>query len=131
MPMLPVSVAELASIQADAVAAVCDKTCQIYRDLTPTTPDKYGGSTSSPTNTANYTLMHTTVAGMAQPTAGELQNYDYIIGDKAAWTVHLPVGTDVLERDHLVIEGQTLEVHILLTPQSYPALLSVLTAEIK
>ena len=132
MPMLPVSAAELASIQADAVAAVCDKTCQIWRDLTPTTPDKYGSSTSSPTNTANYTLIHTNVpVGMSQPTAGELQNYDYEIGDKAAWTVHSPVGTDVLERDHLVIEGQTLEVHILLTPQSYPALLSVLTAEIK
>ena len=123
--------AELALIQSDAVAAVCDKTCLIYRDLTPTTPDKYGGSTSSPTNTANYTLMHTTVAGMGQPTAGQLANYDYEIGDKAAWTVHLPVGTDVLERDHLVIEGQTLEVYILLTPESYQALLPVLTAEIK
>ena len=124
--------AELALIQSDAVAAVCDKTCQIWRDLTPTTPDKYGGSTSSPTNTANYTLMHTGVAcGMAQPSAGELANYAYEIEDKDAWTVHMPVGTDVLERDHLVIEGQTLEVHILLQPQSYQALLSTICAQLR
>ena len=131
MPMLPVSPAELASIQADAVAAVCDKTCQIWRDLTPKTPDKYGSSSSSPTDTADYTLMHTTVAGMAQPSGGELQNYSYEIEDKDAWTVHLPIGTDVLERDHLVIESQVLEVHILLTPQSYPALLSTICAQLR
>jgi len=128
--MLPVSAAELASIQADAVAAVCDKTCQIWRDLTASTIDIYGGSSSSPADTSSYTLMHTTVAGMRQPTGGELANYDYLIADKAAWTVLLPVGTDVLHRDHLVIESQVLEVHVLLTPHSYPALDGVIAAEL-
>lgn len=129
--MLAVSAAELASIQAEAVSAVCDKSCQIWRDLTPTTPDKYGSSTSSPTNTANYTLMHTTVAGMSQPSATHLQNFDYLIGSEASYLVHLPIGTDVMERDHLLIEGQVLEVHVILTPESYPVFISVITAEIK
>jgi hypothetical protein len=123
--------AELAQIQADLVAMVCDKSCQIYRDLTATTPGIYGSSSSSKNDTGAYTLMHTVVCGMAQPSGGQLANYDYVIGDKDAWTVHFPVGTDVLERDHLVVEGQILEVQILLTPQSYQGLLSVLAAEIK
>ena len=126
--------AELASIQADAAAVVCDKSCQIYRDLTATSAasaDIYGSSTSARGNTVNYTLMHTTVVGMAQPSGGQLANYDYLIGDKNAWTLHFPVGTGIQERDHAVIEGQILEVQVALTPQSFPALLSVLAAEIK
>lgn len=129
--MLPVSAAELAAIQAEAVSAACDKTCQIWRDLTPTTPDLYGSSSSSRDNTAAYSLINTTVAGLRQPTAGELQNYDYLIGDKASWTVLLPVGTDVTHRDHLVIESQVLEVHVLLNPRSYEVFHSVIAAEIK
>lgn len=129
--MLPVSASELAAIQSEAVSAVCDKTCQIWRDLTPYTPDAYGSSSSSRDNTVDYTLIATTVAGMSQPSAGELQNYDYLIGDKAAWTVHMPVGTDVTHRDHLVINGQVLEVHVLLNPKSYEVFHSVIAAEIK
>lgn len=131
--MLAVSAAELAAIQAEAVSAVCDKTCQIWRDLTENTPssDGYGSPTTSKSNTAAYTLINTTVAGMRQPTAGELANYDFEIGDKEAWTVMLPVGTDVTHQDHLVIEGQTLEVHILLNPRSYEVFHSVIAAEIK
>jgi len=122
MPGL-LSDAELARIQADAVAAACDKTCIVQRKTT--TP----GSSGEPL--ASYATIATTVAGMRLPTAGELQNYDYLIGDKAAWTVVLPVGTPVRAQDELLIEGQTLEVHILLTPRSYPVLLSVIAAEIK
>lgn len=129
--MLAVSAAELASIQAEAVKAVCDKTCQVYRDLTFATPDIYGSSSSSPADTASYTLMSTTVAGVAQPTATHLQNYDFLIGSEASWLVHLPVATDVQHRDHLVIDGQILEVHVILTPRSYEALRGVLAAEIK
>lgn len=129
--MIPVSADEMAAIQAEAVSAVCDKTCQIYRDLTPTTPDIYGSSSSSPSNTASYTLIATTVAGMSQPSAGELTNYAFEIEDKAAWTIHLPLGTDVTHRDHLVIEGQTLEVHVLLNPRSYEVFHSVIAAELK
>jgi hypothetical protein len=123
--------AELAQIQADLVAMVCDKSCQIYRDTAATTPGIYGSSSSSKSDTGAYTLMHTVVCGMAQPSGGQLANYDYLIADKDAWTVHFPVGTDVQERDHLVVEGQILEVQILLTPQSYQGLLSCLAAEIK
>jgi hypothetical protein len=129
--MTPVSAQEMASIQSDAVAAVCDKTCQIWRDLTAGTPDAYGSSSSSPTNTGNYTLQHTTVAGMRAPTAGELTNYAFLIADKLAWTVMLPTGIDVLRRDHLVIDGQTLEVHAILTPQSYSIFTNCVCAQLK
>ena len=129
--MLAVSSAELAAIQNEVVSAVCDKTCQIYRDLAPTTADVYGSSTSSRSNTANYTLMSTTVAGMAEPSGGELTNFDFEIGDKIAWKLYVPVATDLQERDHVVIEGQTLEVHVILTPRSYPALLGAIVAEVK
>ena len=120
--MVPAS--ELAQLQKDMVAAVCDKTCQIYHKATAT--DNYGTSVDT------WNVLSATVpAGMRQPSAGELANYDYEIGDKAAWTVVMPVGTVVNHQDHLVIEGQTLEVHILLTPRSYPALLDVIAVEIK
>lgn len=122
--MVPVSAPELASIQAEAVAAACDKSADIYHKVT--TPDQYGTAVDTwPTKAA------TVVCGMRQPNAGELANYDYEIGDKAAWTVVFPVNTVIYEQDHLVIEGQTLEVHILLTPRSYPALLDVIAVEIK
>lgn len=129
--MLPVSASELAAIQQEAVSAVCDKTCQIWRNTTSGTPDIYGSSSSSRDNTADYTLIATTVAGMSQPSGGELANYAFEIEDKAAWTVHMPIGTDVTHRDHLVIEGQVLEVHILLNPKSYEIFHSVIAAEIK
>lgn len=119
------SAAELARIQADAQAAACDQACAIYRATSPTT-DAY----SSPTNVM-YQLIETTVAGVAEPTANQLQNYDFMIGSLAAWHVKLPVGTGVLPHDHLVIGGQTLEVQVVLTPRSYPALESVLASEVK
>lgn len=115
--------AELAQIQADAVSICCDKTCQIYRKTR--TSDGMGSSTEA------YNLIETTVAGMAQPSAGELANYDYEIGDKAAWTVRLPIGTDAIAQDHLLIEGNTLEVNILLNPKSYEVFHSVIATEIK
>jgi hypothetical protein len=124
MPMLPVSAAELLSIQQDAQAAVCDKVCLIYRHTT-NTADGYGSSTPS------YTLINTTVCGMRQPTAGELANFAFEIEDKVAWTVLLPYGTDVRAQDHLVVEGNTIEAHVPLEPHSYPALLAVVGAELK
>ena len=120
--MVPAS--ELAQLQKDMVAAVCDKSADIYHKVTTT--DIYGTAVDTwPTKNA------TVVCGMRQPTAGELANYDYEIGDKAAWTVEFPVATVTYEQDHLIIEGQTLEVHILLTPRSYPVLLDVIAVEIK
>lgn len=130
--MLAVSQAELAAIQQEAVSAACDKTAAIYRDLTEGTPDAYGSSSSSKSDTSAYTLMYSGVpAGMSEPTGGELQNFDFTIGDKIAWKLHMPVGTGLQERDHVVIESQVLEVHVILTPRSYPALLAAICAEVK
>src|SRR5258708_99299 len=115
--------AETAQLQADFVAAVCDKTCVIQRATT--TSGSYGEPIKP------YTSIATTVCGMRQPTAGELQNYAFEIADKAAWTVMMPIGTDVTHGDHLIIEGQTLEVHILLNPRSYEVFHSVIAVEMK
>jgi hypothetical protein len=133
---MSISAAELASIQSEAAKWACDKPCTIWRDATQTTPDGFGGSTTGPSNTGSYTQVaptgtNTLYCGVTQPTATHLQNYDYLIGSEASWLVHFPIGTNVLERDHIVVESQTLEVHVDLTPRSYPALLSVLAAEIK
>jgi len=123
--MMPVSPYELASMQADAVAAVCDKPCAIMRKVAPGR-DIYGHQTQS-----SYQQIAETMCGVAEPTATHLQNYDYVIGSLAAWQVKLPVGTDIAHQDRIVVEGQTLEVHVLLNPRSYAGLLTVLAAEVK
>lgn len=126
MLMNTVSSVELASIQADASAAACDKACVIQR-ATSYTLDTQGGKQP------NYTAISPDdlLAGMAEPTAGQLTNYGYIIGSKAAWQIKLPVGTDVQENDHLIIAGQTLNVVKILSPRSYQALITLLAAEVK
>lgn len=122
--MLAISSTELAQIQADASAAACDKTCVIRRK-TSNTSDSVG--TSTPT----LSVIATVNAGMAQPSQQLLQNYEYLIGSLSAWLVKFPVGTDVQHQDQLTIDGQVLEVHVVLTPRSYQALLTVLAAEVK
>lgn len=116
-------VSELAQIRTDAAAAACDKTCQIYR------PTITHGTTAEAI--PSYTLLSTTTAGMTQPSAGLLQNYDFLIGSLAAWQVKLPYGTDVQHRDRLVIDGETLEVQVVLIPRSYEALRTVIASEVK
>lgn len=118
------SAAELASIQSDAVKATCDKPCAIYRK-TPT-KDAIGSETDAWAQISPNGLM----AGIAEPTANMLQNYDYLIGSMAAWHVRLPVGTNIMHQDHIVIGTHTLVVQKILEPRSYPALLSVLASEI-
>jgi hypothetical protein len=120
--MLPISDAELALIQSDVAAAACDQICVIQRKIS--TKDAYGS------NTEAFSRIETTIAGMAEPSAGELTNYDYLIGDKAAWHVRLPVGTNVEHQDHLLIGSQTLVVQVVLEPRSYHALFSVIATEI-
>lgn len=117
------SAAELASIQSDAVKATCDMTCKIYR-ISATTP----GASGEPSS--NWSLIVTTVAGMSEPTANQLANYDYLIGALAAWHVRLPIGTNVQHDDHLVIGTHTLVVQKILEPRSYAAMLSLLATEI-
>ena len=128
---MSISAAELASIQTEAAKWTCDKTCTIWRDLTETVPDAYGGETTGPIDTGYTQIGGTIPCGMSEPSGGELANYDYLIAAKNAWKVHFPIGTDVVERDHIVVESQILEVHVVLTPRSYPALLSVIAAELK
>ena len=121
--MNPISAAELASIQSDVAAAACDKTCAIQRKTR--TPDGMGQATET------YATIATVKAGMAQPSQQLLQNYDYLIAALSAWLVKFPVGTTTQPQDRLLIDGQTLEVHVVLEPRSYQALLTVLAAEVK
>lgn len=118
---------ELALIQADAVAATCSLSCTIQRKTI--TKDTLGQATES------WSTVTTCLVGMSQPTAGMLQNYNFMIEDLAAWQVKFPVGTNVAVQDHLLITGQfsqqTLVVQVILEPRSYPALLTVIAAELK
>lgn len=119
--MNPITDAELNLIRKEAAAAL-DKSCQILRKVR--TPVPSGGATLTPMPVA------TVMAGMSQPTAGQLQNYGYLIGDLAAHQVKMEVGAPALEKDLLVIEGQTLYVQKDLTPRSYPILLTLLVTEV-
>ena len=120
--MNPISAQELSAIQND-VAVACDKDCVIQRKAT--TDDGYGSQTTT------YSTVATVKAGLTQPSAGMLQNFAFKIQDLAAWQVKFPVNTDVRETDRLTIDGQTLEVHVLLTPRSFMGLLTVIAAELK
>jgi hypothetical protein len=119
--MLPAS--ELASIQAYAASATCDKTCIVQRKTTA--PD---GMLSE---TETFNTIETTTAGMSDPTGSQLQNFEYKIGSLKAYQVKMPVGTNVEEQDLLLIEGQRLVVQVLLTPRSYPALITLLASEVQ
>jgi hypothetical protein len=125
--MVPVGVAELASIQAEVAAAACDLPCQIERSvITP-------GAPGAPT-TVTWPVQSTVKCGMTEPSAGQMTNYEYMIGSLAAWHIRFPVGTDVRELDRLVITEasglvRTLSVVKLLQPRSYTALISVLATE--
>jgi hypothetical protein len=123
MGMYPISNAEITQIQNDVASAACDKDCVIQRATKSS--DGYGSQTET------YTTIATVKAGMTQPSSGLMQNYSYIIENLASWVVHFAIGTDVKHRDHLVIEGQTLEVHVILDPRSFPGLLTVIAAELK
>lgn len=118
--------AELADLRADAQAVACDQPCTLYRKGARV-PTAQGG------NSAGYSALSTPglLAGMRIPTAGQLTNYGYLVGSKAAWLLHFPYGTDVRENDHAVIAGQTLEVVKLLQPSSYSAFVNALAVEIK
>lgn len=123
MPMNPVSVAELASIRADAASTLA-LTCIIKR---PTfVQDVNGFETETP-----LTTVTTTAAGMREPTAGQLQIYAEYIGTLASWVVNVPYGTDIRIKDQLTIEGRTLQVQVPLSPQGYDALATFLASEIR
>lgn len=118
---------ELAQIRTDAVAAALDMTCVIQRKTI--TKDTLGQATEA------WNTIATVKAGMTQPSAGELQNFNFMIEDLAAWNVKLPYGTNVAAQDHLLITGaysqQTLVVQVILEPRSYAALTTVIASELK
>lgn len=120
--MIPVSASELASIQND-LNALLDQSCTIQRS-TPTA-DAWG--TQKPT----YSTVGTCKVLVSQPSGSQLANYAYLIGDLDTWQVRAPVGTDIREQDHLIIDGQTLIAQVVLQPKSYQGLLTVLAAEVK
>lgn len=123
--MIPAS--ELSQLQSDAVAAACSLPCTIQRKTI--TKDNLGQTTEV------WNTVATCNVGMAQPTAGQLANYNYRVEDLATWQVKFPVGTNVLPQDQLLITGQFLQqaliVQIVLEPRSYPVLLTVLASELK
>jgi hypothetical protein len=118
-----ITAAELAQMQSDANGLVLDLPCQIQRYTR--TPNSSGGATLA------WSTIATVNAGMAEPTANQLQNYGYLVGSLAAWQVRFPVGTNVQEQDHLIINGETLEVVKIMTPRSLPILLTALCSEVK
>lgn len=121
--MSPISTAEMAQIRSDASNAACDLSCQIQR-ATRASDAQGGGSLT-------WTTIATVNAGMTSPTAGQLQNYGYIIGSLAAWRIQFTYGTDVQHGDRLVIGGKTLQVQVDLSPQSYNALVTVLATTVQ
>ncbi len=117
-----ISASELAAMQA-AQNAIFDLSCQIQRKTN--TADGYGGVTEA------WATIATVNVGMAQPNAGQLTNYAYVIGSLPAWQVHLPYGTSVQAQDHLIISSQTLEVQVVLNLRSNPTMVTVLASEVK
>ena len=122
--MLAVSPSELAAIQAEC-ASVLDKPASIQRKVR--VKDGRGSYTETWPTISPPGLM----ASLALPTPEHLQNYDFLIGAMDSWQVHLPYGTSVQAQDHITIEGLALEVQVIMTPQSYPGLTTVLAAAIR
>lgn len=122
-----ISAAELASIQRDVAAIALSLPCVVQRKTV--TKDPFG------TPVETWDTIETVNVGMTEPSAGQLANYDFLIGSLAAWQIKLPYGTDVQHQDHLLITGefaqQTLVVQVVLEPRSYAALLTVLASEVK
>ena len=85
--------------------------------------------------TGHYSQTWGTVAtvngSVAQPTANQMQSYDYKIGSLAAWQIRIPVGTNVLENDRLIINGETMVVQVLMSPRSYEITRMLLASEVK
>jgi len=127
--MAAIPASELAQIQSDLAAVVCDKPCEIWR--APLTNDGMGSPARGTYVKIAPVSPATLFVGLTQPSAGELANYAFRIESLAAWHVNLPWGTDVQVDDHLVVESNTLHVHVILDPHSIPGLLPVLAAELK
>jgi hypothetical protein len=121
--MKPVSDAELTALRTEAASAVCDQDCTIKRDTTGT--DDGRGTIKE-----GLTTIDTTKAGLAEPSASQLEIYGGKVGNLTTWIVQLPYGTAVELQDILEISGQDLIVQRDLTPRSYAILTTVLASEV-
>jgi hypothetical protein len=117
--------AELAAIRSDVAALALDLSCEIQRKTI--TKDQYGTQTEIWNTISPDNLK----VGMTEPSAGQLQNYEYVIGSLETWRVQLPYTTDVQLQDHLIVGGKTLTIQVDLTPKSYAALLTVLASKVE
>lgn len=117
------SAAMLAAMQATANASL-DVSVTIKRN-TAGVSDGAGGSSEVDTTIA------TVNGNLAQPSGQLMQNYDYLIGTTTTWMVRLPVGTNVLENDILLVGSLKLRVQAILQPQSYQTSLRLLAAEVQ
>lgn len=119
--------AQLDRMRSTSASLTCTFPCTIQRKTV--SRDQYGSQSDV------WNTITTTLCGLSEPTAGQLQNYDYLIGSLAAWQVKLPYATDVQHQDQILVTSQfgqqILEVHVVLEPRSYATLLTVLAAEIK
>jgi head-tail adaptor len=112
---------EIVQIQIDA-NKLLDLPCTIQRRTS--TKDLMGSATEVWNTIASVNV------GMKQPSASLLQNYAARIGSLATFQVRLPSGTNVLEEDRLLIQGETLIVQAILTPQSYSIYVNLLAAKV-
>lgn len=79
-----------------------------------------------------YATVNAALSGnLAQPTGQLLQNYDYRVGDQASWLVTVAQGADLRAGDRLLTGSQTLDVQIILQPQSYSTCTQAIAAEVK
>lgn len=124
------SCAELAAIQADVAALVCGTCCTIKRGTL--TNDAYGSQAIAALPTVATVKVGTSSASRARAQASEqLREYSHQIGALQLWTVHFPLGTDVLSGDYLIIANDTLVVQSLSPGSSISALKTVLAVIVK
>ena len=114
-------------MRTDVAAVACDLPVQIERSSV-----SYGAGGATVTWPVISAVGLT--CGMSEPTAGQLTNYEYMIGDQATWHIRFPWGTDVKEQDRLLVTDKdnvviTLSIVKKLKPRSYAALVSVLATE--
>lgn len=113
---------ELTQARSDA-ATLLDLDCTIRR---PTS--SRGGAGSR--NRTGTTTIATVKAGMKQPSASIMQNYDDMLGSLSVWQVKMPYGTSVLKQDELLIADKVLTVQVDLTTHSYAMYTMVLASEV-
>jgi hypothetical protein len=100
---------ELARIRADAVKAICDKTCTIRRDSNvagnTVVFDSKGGSPDNLIDIADN--VPCAMVGLSAPTQQFLADQPVGIDSR---TLHTPYGTDIQANDEVVIDGTEYKV---------------------